>query len=274
MRTACAFALVFVGAFLASQAAADVLYTQPPNPAGGQYKSAWYSPDGLDSDEHVWDAFTLASGGAINEVRWRGAYAYYNMGVGKAPVYDFTVSIYRSIAGGSQPDVGAGGRLVQHFVGGNAGETAVGTFGGVLMYDYAFVLPAPFQAVAGTKYWVQIEAYQGLTPNFGWPPDWSIARGTGGDGSHFRRVGGTRGQFYVHHGRLRVHASFLRRADLHDQRKRLTHELWHDHGRRLLPDQLHRSSECHAQRGLGVCELDREWDAGQHQPTLHIYRNC
>lgn len=195
MRTACAFASILVGATLTSQTAADVLYSQPPNPGGGQYKSAWYSPDGLDSDEYVWDAFTLASGGAINEVRWRGAYAYYNMGVGKAPVYDFTVSFYRSIAGGSQPDVGPGGRLVRHFVGGNAGETAVGIVGGVLMYDYAFVLPSPFQAVAGTKYWLQIEAYQGVTPGFGWPPDWSIARGTGGDGSHFRRVGGTGGSF-------------------------------------------------------------------------------
>ncbi|MEK6642650.1 MAG: hypothetical protein AABZ08_01985 [Planctomycetota bacterium] len=195
MRIACAFALFCVGTILTSQAAADVLYTQPPNPAGGQYKSAWYSPDGLDSDEYVWDAFTLASGSAINEVRWRGAYTNYLSGVGKSPVYDFTVSFYRSIAGGSQPDVGPGGRLVRHFVGGNAGETAVGTFGGVIMYDYAFVLPAPFQAVAGTKYWVQIEAYQGLTPNYGWPPDWSIARGTGGDSSHFRRIGGTGGSF-------------------------------------------------------------------------------
>ena len=75
-------------------------------------------------------------------------------------------------------------------MGGNAGETPAGTFGGILMYDYHFTLPTPFQATAGVKYWVQIEASQGLTPNYYWPPDWSIAVGTGGDGSHFQRTTG------------------------------------------------------------------------------------
>ncbi len=179
---------------LAGSAAADEAYSQPPNAAGGQYKSAWYAEDGLDSDEYVWDDFTLASSTAITEVRWRGAYTNYLSGVGKAPVYDFTVAIYGSI-GGFQPDV-VNGPLVEYQVGGNAGETSAGSAGGVLMYDYAFVLPSPFQAAAGVKYWVQIEAWQGLTPPYYWPPDWSIARGTGGNNAHFRKIGGTGGTFY------------------------------------------------------------------------------
>ncbi|MBL8763460.1 MAG: hypothetical protein JNM07_04240 [Phycisphaerae bacterium] len=181
-------------AMLGASARADVAYAQPPDPAGGQYKSAWYAPDGLDDDAYVWDAFALASNTAITEVHWRGAYTNYLSGAGKAPVYDFTVSIYASIAGGSQPDV-THPPLIRHHTNGNAGETPAGSAGGVAMYDYRFTLPAPFQAVAGTKYWIQIEAYQGLTPTYYWPPDWSIARGTGGDGSHFRRIGGSGGMY-------------------------------------------------------------------------------
>ncbi len=190
MRIACAFALFFVGAILTSHAAADVRFTQPPSPAGGLHKSAWYPPDGLDGDEYTYDGFTLTTGAAITEIRWRGGYTNYLSGAGKAPVFDFTISIYRSTAGVSQPDLGAGGRLVRHFVGGNAGETLAGTFGGVLMYDYAYILPAPFQAAANTTYWMQIEASQGLTPVYYWPPDWSMCVGTGGNNSHFRRITG------------------------------------------------------------------------------------
>ncbi len=110
----------------------------------------------------------------ISEIHWRGGYTNYLSGAGKAPVYDFTVSIYASIGGGSQPDI-VHPPLVQYDVGGNAGETLAGTFGGVQTYDYAQVLPAPFQATTGVKYWVQIEAWQGTTPQYGWPPDWQAA---------------------------------------------------------------------------------------------------
>ncbi|MBL8745055.1 MAG: hypothetical protein JNK58_01725 [Phycisphaerae bacterium] len=179
---------------LGGSARADVpVCTQPPNAAGGQYKSSWYAPDGLDSDEYVWDAFTLPADTAITEIQWRGAYTNYLSGAGLAPVYNFTVAIYASIPAGSQPDVN--GRLVRYFVGGNAGETPAGSAGGVAMYDYHFVLPSPFQVTGGTKYWLQIIAWQGLTPTYHWPPDWSFARGTGGEGSHFRRVGGTGGSY-------------------------------------------------------------------------------
>lgn len=60
---------------------ADQIFSQPPNPAGGQYKSAWYPPDGLDGDMYCYDNFTLAAGAAINEIRWRVAYTNYLSGV-------------------------------------------------------------------------------------------------------------------------------------------------------------------------------------------------
>ncbi len=185
--------MVVVGLVLLSACARTngaQVFDQPAKPAGGQYKSAWYPPDGLDGDEYVFDNFTLASSVAINEIHWRGGYTNYLSGAGKSPVFDFDISIYRSIGSGGQPDLGTGGRLAHYTVGGNAGETAVGIFGGVIMYDYDYVLPAPFQAAAGTTYWVQIEASQGVTPTFGWPPDWSWAAATGGNNAHFRRITG------------------------------------------------------------------------------------
>jgi hypothetical protein len=66
--------------------------------------------------------------------------------------------------------------LAKYNVNGNGGETAAGVSG---MFDYKFVLPNPFTAVAGKKYWLRIEASQVTAP------DWGIAVGTGGDGRHY-----------------------------------------------------------------------------------------
>jgi hypothetical protein len=176
---------------LVSASRATVVFDQPHNGGGTLHKSSWYPPDGLDGDIYCWDNFTVASNSAISGIHWRGGYEFHPSGSGQSPVFDFEVSIYRSIAAGGQPDLGAGGRLVQYFVGANAGETSAGAFGGVAMYDYAFTLPSPFQAAGGTNYWVQIEASQGLaSPSFA--PDWGLAVGTGGNNSHFRKItGGT-----------------------------------------------------------------------------------
>ena len=92
-------------------------------------------------------------------------------------------SIYASIPSGIQPDISQP-PLVHYEVGGNANETPAEVLGGVQTYDYRYALPAPFQAAAGTKYWVQIEAYQ---PG---APDWGLAAATGGDGQYFRRLEG------------------------------------------------------------------------------------
>jgi len=177
------------------------VFAQAPSASGGWHKSSWYAPDGLDSDEYAWDSFSIAGGAAVTQVRWRGCYSYGGVaGMQRSPVYAFSVSIYRSIAGNSQPDMGAGGRLVRYTVDGNCGETPAGSAGNTDMYDYQFTLPAPFQAAAGAVYWVQIEASQGLTPSYGWPPDWAVAQGSGGNGSYFRRITG--GTFQVMTGDL------------------------------------------------------------------------
>lgn len=152
---------------------AAVVFTQPPA-GSGLLLSSWWTPNGSDYDRYVWDNFSLASSAPVTEVKWRGGFAY-----GGGTLTGFTITFYASIVGNSQPNIVAGA-LTTYTVTGNAGQTAAGTFGGVAMYDYDFVLPTPFQAVAGTVYWIQIEAAE---PGI---PDWGLATGAG-DGVNFQQ---------------------------------------------------------------------------------------
>ena len=178
-----------VANFVPSNPNVSTAYTQSHDGSGTIYKSSWYDPDGLDGDEYAYDNFTCISNQPITKIRWRGGYTNYKSGAGKSPVYDFTVEILPSIPAGIQPDILAA-PLARYSVGGNAGETLAGTFGGIDMYDYEFVLPTAFNAVAGTKYWLKLYASQGVTPFYGWPPDWGFAAGTGGNGSRFDEITG------------------------------------------------------------------------------------
>ncbi len=163
-----------------------VLYNQPVDPSGKLLLSAWLDPDGSDLDQYIWDNFTLQSNETISEIQWFGLYDPIKFGAG-GPVADFQVSIYPSIAAGTEPAV-AGAPLVEYRVGGNAAEAPIGTIGGATLYSYSFSLPTAFVASAGVKYWVQIEAFQ-----HGSIPDWCLAAGSGGDGNHFQRGAGAGG---------------------------------------------------------------------------------
>ena len=178
LQTVSLFMLV-IGTVI-SQALAQVplpLLAQPPNPAGGFFQS---SSNGTDYDQFVWDDFTLSSAATIVEIGWFGVFDPAKSGSG-GPVTDFQVAIYASIAAGTQPDV-TNPPLLTNRTGGNAGQVPVGQFGGATRYLYYYILPTPFHADSGKKYWLQIEAFQSGVP------DWGIAAGTGGDGSHFRRM--------------------------------------------------------------------------------------
>lgn len=182
-------ATLLLSLLLAAPGRATVVFEQPHNGGGTLNKSAWYPPDGLDGDAYCWDSFSVASNTAITEVHWRGGYEYHPSGTGHGAISSFEVSIWRSIGGNSQPDLGAGGRLVRYTVSGTAGETAAGTFGGMALFDYGYTLPSPFQATGGAVYWVRIVAAQGIVaPSYA--PDWGLATGTGGNGAHFRYITG------------------------------------------------------------------------------------
>jgi hypothetical protein len=180
---ALAWALLWGSLVAQAQPPAAVVYSQPPKPSGGILFSSLRDPEGSEADQWVWDGFRFARNQAITEIRWRGAYDPARLGSG-GPVGAFVVAIYASAANDTQPDV-AHPPLVKFESVGTASETASDVLGGVQTYNYRYVLPAPFQAMAGTKYWVQIEAFQA-----GSRPDWGLTAATGGDGSYFRRIPG------------------------------------------------------------------------------------
>ena len=115
--------------------------------------TAWASPDGSDGDSYAYDSFQIGCDLGIAEIDWRGGYAESLPYAGQNPVYDFAIGIYASASDGGQPDLSIA-PLGVYKVGGNAGETLAGTFGGTPMFDYRFVLPVPFQAAAGVTYMI------------------------------------------------------------------------------------------------------------------------
>ena len=164
-----------VANFTNSVANLAVVYAQPVAPGASVIPSSYLSPDGMDGDGYAFDNFTLPTTQDIMEIKWLGGY------LGGDPVSDFTIKIYSSITGGSQPDIGsafAPNPLKTYTVGGNANETLAGGY-----YNYQFTLPSSFHAVAGTTYWVQIEASQTVYLNH-----WGWAYATGGDGRFFYQV--------------------------------------------------------------------------------------
>ncbi|HEY3265835.1 MAG TPA: hypothetical protein VGM37_02825 [Armatimonadota bacterium] len=177
---------------LSLQARAAVVFNQAQNPPGGLISSSFLDPDGMDGDGWAYDSFVLPASHAITEIDWKGGDTLKGLW-GSQPIVDFQVSIYANTPwpNVNEPDP-SGVPLVQYMAGGDAGATPAGTFGGVPLFDYKLALPTPFQAVGGTKYWVQIEAFQHVYPN-----GWGIAVGTpvaGSDGSHFQvTTGGTLG---------------------------------------------------------------------------------
>ena len=172
---------------LAHGASAAIVYEQPPAGAG-LLPSAWWSPNGSDYDQYAWDSFSLASSAPVTEVKWRGGFGYGNT---PSSITGFTITFYSSIGGNSQPNIATAPPLATYTVAGNPGQTSAGTVGGYPMYDYDFVLPTPFQAVAGTVYWIQIEASQAGIP------DWCLAGGSGGNGSYFRQFAYVGDKFFT-----------------------------------------------------------------------------
>ena len=178
---------ILASLLLACATNAAVVYSQPP--AGfGLLPAAWWTPNGSDYDQYAWDSFSLTSSAPVTEVKWRGGFGYGNT---TNSITGFTITFYSSIGGNSQPNIATAPPLATYTVSGNPGQTSAGTVGGYPMYDYDFVLPTPFQAVAGTVYWIQIEASQAGIP------DWCLAGGSGGNGSYFRQFAYVGDKFFT-----------------------------------------------------------------------------
>ena len=163
-------------------------FQHAPDPVGGLNPSALVVPDGSDWDQYAWDDFILAEPQTITKVRWRGGYIN---GAPYGHAIDFRVSFFASNVTGFEPLITA---LPSHesqetviatfHTNGLASESFAGVFGGKVMYDYTFLLPQPVTLQASTRYWFRVVASQQLVP------DWGMASGLGGNGSHFRYTEG------------------------------------------------------------------------------------
>ncbi len=170
--------------------AITVIYSQPPSGTMFlQSSQIGYEPYGSNSDQYVWDDFTLSYTYAITQLTWRGE--YLANGSFGGPITDFVVSLYTSTPSGWQPNYG-GPPLVQYTVGDPAGEDPPWTGGSSnpTFHNYSFTLPAPFTAEAGLKYWVQIEGIQSSIP------DWGVVGGRNGNGVLFIAMPGVSGFQY------------------------------------------------------------------------------
>src|SRR3569832_305665 len=170
---------------LEAPAFAATVFTQSATDGLMPFQSSQLGYDryGSDYDQYIWDDFTLASTTSITELRWRGVYVH---GGYYGPAIDFLVSFWPSIPLlTTEPDV-VGGPLREVLAGNNANETPAVAPGRLnrTFHDYRFVLPAPFVAMAGEHYWIQIEAIQ---PG---PTDWGFVKGSGGNSSCFASIPG------------------------------------------------------------------------------------
>ncbi len=109
----------------------------------------------------------------INEVQFTGGYFNGNPG----GISGWTVNVYFDNAG--QPGT------LQHtaHISGNGNETLLG--GNIYTYDISGL---GFQELSGVEYWLAV------VPDLGFPPQWGLATGNGGDGIGYQDYFGQRQQ--------------------------------------------------------------------------------
>jgi len=165
-----AFAVLPVFALaLATARAPGQLYEQPLVYGGTLYATQNDTGGGYGQLAQLWDNFQLGSSASIGSVTWYGG--YWNGAPG--PISQFSLSFWSDIGG--LPGV----PLATYTIAGNANETWVGPYS-YQSYLYSANLSSPFQATAGTQYWLS------LVPDIAYPPQWGWAQGTGGDGSAYQ----------------------------------------------------------------------------------------
>lgn len=168
---------------LTSQARAQTTtaYQQTHNGTGTLIASSRTSAEiGSDFDSNVWENFTLGSASEITGITWRGGFLPERTPA--ETIVRFDISFYASTAANEPGSV-----PLTTFYATTISPTSAGSFGGVAMFDYSYSLSTPLQLSGSTMYWVQIQAVQLGTP------DWGLAVGTGGNNNHWGKIdtGGT-----------------------------------------------------------------------------------
>jgi hypothetical protein len=173
--------------------AATVLFAQVPGPLDAAY-TAWESESASQvSIGRTYDNFSLASDGDIGAVAWEGIYVNdsdASLNPSMADADSFEISFWSN-------DNGKPGSLLatttialpdanQSSVGNTSFQLASGTVD-VPVFSYAAVLPVPFAAAAGQKYWISIVADSRSSQ-----PSWSWISETGDSGSCVQDYGSSR----------------------------------------------------------------------------------
>jgi hypothetical protein len=158
-------------------ARADVMLWNQPTDLSQTWASQ-YDPIQFQNFGTVYDNFTLGSASSITGVEWVGA--YFNPPAA-GPITSFEVQFWSDAAG--QPGIS----LADYVIPGNASETFLSNDNlGSPAYTYAVGLGTPFDAAAGTQYWLSVVA------DLAFPPQWGWETGTGGDGTSFQDFFGSR----------------------------------------------------------------------------------
>ena len=156
---------LFISTF---QIEAAIIYDQPYD--GSNIADAYASQNdsasgGFGDFAKAYDNFTLDSGTSIGKVKWYGEFFSGE----PAPISNFLIQFWSD-------NSGPNAELFSETIVGNAHETLVEKIGNFNLYQYGMDLSLPFQALAGTTYWLSIQA------TLDYPPQWGWYQGKGGDG--------------------------------------------------------------------------------------------
>lgn len=171
--------LAFAAALAApALAGAETLYTQPfAETANGGYFAS--TPGGFLQ----YDSFVLSQNATIESVSWYGV--DLNEILNWTPVNPTSFTVTVSADAGGVP----GAQLSFSVIGDTAGATDTGIdLMGLNLYRFSGTLATPFQAVAGTTYWMGISD---PTSN----GNWFWASGSGANSTHVGVVGGVASSF-------------------------------------------------------------------------------
>ena len=156
---------LFISTF---QIEAAIIYDQPYD--GSNIADAYASQNdsasgGFGDFAKAYDNFTLDSATSIGKVKWYGEFFSGE----PAPISNFLIQFWSD-------NSGPNAELFSETIVGNAHETLVEKIGNFNLYQYGMDISLPFQALAGTTYWLSIQA------TLDYPPQWGWYQGKGGDG--------------------------------------------------------------------------------------------
>jgi hypothetical protein len=178
----CQFACILLVFGVAPTHAEIVLYNQATD-NNGAYASQ-NDTSGFGNFATAYDDFTLGASALVTRVDWVGS--YFNLSV-QGAITAFTLTVWSDYGG--QP----GSSLFSESINGASNEVAVNTNSGSDAFgdpEFNYSANLPFNAIAGTQYWLSI------VPDLAFPSLWGWETSTGTESSpvSYQDYFGTRSQ--------------------------------------------------------------------------------